>query len=315
MISRGNNKIEDAVKRQAVENGVLKVIVALSGGADSIATAFALKTANLELKALHCNFHLRAEESDRDCEFVKKFCHSNAIPLEIMDFDVDAYLMSHRGESIEMACRNLRYDWFDKVLSEESFDRIATGHNEDDNIETFFLNMLRGSGTRGLKAMVHDTGKIWRPLLSFNKEDILSYLQENNLSYVTDSTNLKTDFRRNYLRNIIIPEIKKEWKGFYVAMSKTISNIQEENNIIEHFINLKINQASSALEVSKILDFPGPLLLIKRFIDPAGPYVATPAEILSAIKAKKPHIRKWRLRKGDVILRNNILSIKMGHCK
>lgn len=299
--------------RQAGELGIEKVLVALSGGADSIATAHALKKTGIDTLALHCNFHLRGEESDRDMKFVENFCHNLDIPLISTEFDVEDYRSKNKNVSIEMACRNLRHKWFEQKLSETGFDRLATGHNADDNIETFFLNMLRGAGTRGLRGMQADNGKIWRPLLSFHRSEILEYIFANNLKYVVDSTNLTSDYRRNYLRNEIIPAFRKEWKGFDAAMDKTLLNLAAENKLIESFLKKNLPSEGNALEISRIIDSPAPLLIIKRFIDPLKPFSTTPHEILSAIKANKPHIRKWRLGKGIVYLRNGILFVEMGH--
>ncbi|MCH5231676.1 MAG: tRNA lysidine(34) synthetase TilS [Muribaculaceae bacterium] len=307
--------IEASVKQEASNLNFRKILVALSGGADSIATAYALKRVGLEIKALHCNFHLRGRESNDDQTFVKRFCEKNSIPLSTIDFDVDSYKEANPGVSVEMACRNLRHEWFSKILMESGYDRLATGHNADDNIETFFLNMLRGSGSRGLKGMERDNGKIWRPLLSFHRKEILSFLDDNKLDYVVDSTNLQSDYRRNFLRNEIIPLLKEKWLGFDTAMDKTISNLETENNLIEHYLNNILKETGSSLEVSTILESWAPLLLIKRFLDPYGPFVKTPEEVLSAINANKPHIRRWRLKKGILILRNGKLFIEIGHGK
>ena len=305
--------IETKFKSEALYFGINKVLVALSGGADSITTAFVIKKIGLELIALHCNFHLRNQESDHDMKFVDDFCRSLEIPLHTIDFDVKGYLKVNKGISIEMACRNLRHEWFENKLNETGYDRLVTGHNADDNIETFLLNIFRGSGTRGLKAMTNDNCKIWRPLLSFHRHEILNYINENKLKFVVDSTNLKSDYRRNYLRNEIIPSLKKEWNGLDSAIDKTISNIQAENKIVEYSLNAKLPDYGQPLSVHTVLNFPAPLLLIKRFIDPLEPFTTTPEEVLSAIFAKKPHIRKWRLKRGMLYLRNGNLSIEMGH--
>lgn len=293
--------------------GFNKVVVALSGGADSVAATFALHQAGLQILALHCNFHLRGSESNRDMEFVRNFCARLDIPLEIKEFDVDEYVSAHKGCSVEMACRNLRHQWFDEKLKETGYDRIVTGHNADDNIETFFLNALRGSGTRGLKGMTEDTGKIWRPLLAFHRQEILEFLKENNLNYVVDSTNLTSDYRRNFLRNKVIPLLREEWKGFDAALDKTLGNLKTENLLVEDAIARSMPERGEPLSVSTITASPAPLLVIKRFIDPLEPYITTPEEILKAIKANKPHIRRWKLKKGDAYLRNGRLFIEICH--
>lgn len=305
--------IETHIKKQGASLVIQKVLVGLSGGPDSIATAYALKQSGFEIIALHCNFHLRGEESNRDMNFVDVFCQKYCLPLKIIDFDVKSYIESHKGESIEMACRNLRHEWFRQQLEETGFDRLVTGHNADDNIETFFLNMLRGSGTRGLKGMTEDNGRIWRPLLSFNRKDILEYLRENNLDYIIDSTNLESDFRRNYLRNEIIPRLKSMWEGFDSAMMRTIDHLNGENKVVEKLLEEILSKNPSGLSVKDIIEFADPLLLLKRFIDPFGPFVSTPSEILGAIKANKPRIRRWRLKKGYVFLRNGRLFIEISH--
>ena len=315
MSKRKYHPIEVTIKKEASNFGIHKVLIALSGGADSIATAFSLKQTDIAIRALHCNFHLRAEESNRDMEFVKEFCAIHDIPLEIKEFDVNDYMKHHKGISVEMACRDLRHDWFRLKLTETGYDRIATGHNADDNIETFFLNLLRGSGTRGLKGMTKDNGVLWRPILQFHRNEILEYLEGYNLRFVVDSTNLQNDYRRNLIRNTIIPLFKEEWKGFNASLDKTIRNLSAENQIVEYVINNALSHSDQSISVSTIMSSPAPLLLIKRYIDPLGPFSTTAEEILSSIKANKPHIRRWRLKDGDVFLRNGNLFIEMIHGK
>ena len=301
--------IVKSIKKSAETLNLSKVLVALSGGADSVATAFALKLAGVNVTALHCNFHLRGEESNRDMKFVENFCHVNDIPLFTKDFDVAYYINLHKGTSIEMACRELRYNWFFEYMREGGFQRLATGHNADDNIETFFLNLLRGSGSRGLKGMESDKGGIWRPLLKFHREEILEFLKEYGIDFVVDSTNLENDYRRNFLRNKIIPLLKSEWKGFESSFDKSIENLYFENLIVEEAVLKALPSAGSSLTVETIMNFPAPLLLIKRHIEPLGPFSTTPEEILSAIKAEKPHNRTWRLKKGTILLNNKKLIL------
>lgn len=305
--------IEDSIKKEVLSLNIINVLVALSGGPDSITTIYILKKLGLTITALHCNFHLRGEESNRDMDFVKEFCFSQEIPLQIKEFNIKEFRQNNKGNSTEMICRKLRYKWFEEKLKKMSYDRIVTGHNADDNIETFFLNMLRGSGTRGLKGIQKDNGVIWRPLLNYHRNEILEFIKENNLEYITDSTNFTNDFRRNYLRNEIIPLLRKEWKGFDSSMDKTIQNIENENKIIEESLKKEISCGKHSLSVTSILNYPAPILLIKRFIDPLNPFTKTPEEVLASIRANKPHIRVWNLRKGTLYLQNGNLFIKMIH--
>lgn len=295
------------IRKEANNLNIRKVLTGLSGGADSIATTFLLHKAGLEVIALHCNFNLRGEESERDQRFVETFCHNNNIPLKRQSFDVEKYRREHPGTSIEMACRDLRYRWFFKELEEIGFDRIAIGHNADDNIETFFLNLLRGAGSRGLKGMQQDNGKIWRPLLKIHRKEIINYINENNLEFIVDSSNLGNDYRRNFLRNTIFPLLKSEWSGFETSLDTSLRNIYEENRIVEKALEDIISKNKDALDVKEIVGFGSPLLLIKRFIEDLGPYPATPKEILNAINAEKPHIPRWNIRFGSVFIKKGKL--------
>ena len=310
-----SNIIESKIRKEASVSNINQVLVTVSGGPDSMATLHCLHKICKEIIALHCNFHLRGEESDRDMYFVKEYCDQNDIILDIINFDVLDYLKKNNKISLEMACRQLRHEWFRTKLKETGFQRIVTGHNADDNIETLLINLLRGSGSRGLSGMSRDNGIIWRPFLNLHRLEILRYLEENNINYIVDSTNLECDFRRNFLRNKIIPLLKSQWPGLDTSLTKVIENIEAENKIVEKSIVSQLPVKDQPLSAQTILDYPAPLLLIKRYIDIAGPYSATSEEIFRAILANKPHIRKWKLRHGIIILRNGNLFIEMSHGK
>ena len=183
------------------------ILVALSGGADSVALLRALHEAGCHSHAAHCNFHLRGDESMRDEQFVRDLCARLEIPLTVKDFDVAAWQQAHGG-SVEMACRELRYAWFEQERERLQCSVIAVAHHADDQIETFFLNLLRGTGIKGLTGMSRLSGHIWRPLLVVSRQDILDYLFEIGQGYVTDSTNAQNDYRRNRLRNIVLPIVE-----------------------------------------------------------------------------------------------------------
>lgn len=184
------------------------VSVALSGGADSVALLCLLRTLGYPLVALHCNFHLRGEESDRDEQFVRSLCERLNVPFHVQHFSTTEHAKEHH-QSIEMAARQLRYDWFAQMRHQLNIRLTAVAHHRDDQAETILLNLLRGTGLRGLCGMHPLQGEIVRPLLTLTRNDILSYLQSIGQSYVTDSTNLQQEARRNQLRLDLLPRLRE----------------------------------------------------------------------------------------------------------
>lgn len=207
----------------AVANG--KTLAAVSGGADSVALLRVLAALGCNCIAAHCNFHLRGDEADRDEAFVRKLCHDLDIELRCTDFDVEAYKKSH-GVSTEMACRELRYDWFERQRAALGCSVIAVAHHRDDNIETFFLNLVRGSGITGLAGIKPCNGKIVRPLLGSSRDEIINYLKTLGQDYVTDSTNLENDYARNKIRNVMLPEISRLFPSAMAGIELTLDNLQ-----------------------------------------------------------------------------------------
>lgn len=207
----------------AVANG--KILTAVSGGADSVALLRVLAALDCNCIAAHCNFHLRGDEADCDEAFVRKLCHDLDIELRCTDFDVEAYKKSH-GVSTEMACRELRYEWFERQRAALGCSVIAVAHHRDDNIETFFLNLVRGSGITGLAGIKPCNGKIVRPLLGSSRDEILNYLETLGQDYVTDSTNLENDYARNKIRNVLLPEISRLFPSAMAGIELTLNNLQ-----------------------------------------------------------------------------------------
>ena len=189
-----------------------KYIVALSGGADSVSLLFVLKHLEHELgigvEAAHCNFHLRGAESVRDEEFCKQLCERLSVPLHLIHFDTQAYADLHRV-SIEMAARDLRYGYFENLRRDIEAHDICVAHHRDDSVETVLLNLVRGTGLRGLRGIQPRNGNIIRPLLSLSREDIVQYLDALGENYVTDSTNLHNDVKRNKIRLDVMPLLRE----------------------------------------------------------------------------------------------------------
>lgn len=210
------NSFVDRVRRFASVHELFvyggKYIVALSGGADSVSLLFVLKHLEHELgigvEAAHCNFHLRGAESVRDEEFCKQLCGRLDVPLHLIHFDTQAYADLHRV-SIEMAARDLRYGYFENLRRDIEAQDICVAHHRDDSVETVLLNLVRGTGLRGLRGIQPRNGNIIRPLLSLSREDIVQYLDALGESYVTDSTNLHNDVKRNKIRLDVMPLLRE----------------------------------------------------------------------------------------------------------
>lgn len=185
-----------------------KVIVALSGGADSVALLHILLSLHYECVAAHCNFHLRGEESERDEQFVRNLCGEWRVPLHVRQFDTEAYARTNRL-SIEMAARDLRYAWFRELAAQEQAQAVAVAHHADDQAETMLMNLVRGAGLRGMCGIPTRNGIVVRPLLCCTRQGIEDYLRTKQIPFVTDSTNAQTDYKRNKFRHIILPALEQ----------------------------------------------------------------------------------------------------------
>lgn len=181
-----------------------RVLVALSGGADSVALLKILLSLGYRCHAVHCNFHLRGEESDRDERFVTALCHTLGVECEVVHFDTLGYAAEQKV-SVEMAARELRYREFERLRQAHDLDAIAVAHHQDDAVETLLLNLIRGAGINGLMGMKVRNGHVVRPLLCLTRDEIINYLSHIGQSYVTDSTNLTDMYARNKVRLQLLP--------------------------------------------------------------------------------------------------------------
>ena len=184
------------------------VLVGLSGGADSVALLGVLVRLGYPCIALHCNFHLRGEESDRDEAFACEFAESLEVPFHKIDFDTISYA-GEKHLSIEMAARELRYAWFEEMRERLGGQAIAVAHHRDDNVETVLMNLIRGTGIRGMSGIRPRNGFIVRPLLCVSREDILAWLADQGYAYMVDSTNLSDAYTRNFIRLNVLPLLEE----------------------------------------------------------------------------------------------------------
>lgn len=217
-----------------------RILIAISGGLDSVVLAHLMLKANYDITLAHCNFHLRGEESNRDEAFVRNWAKENKVKLFVKEFDTYQYMKDNKL-SLEMAARDLRYEWFNSLLEDEGFDFLCTAHHLDDSIETFFINLLRGTGIAGLHGIQVKNDKIARPLLFATRKEITDYAKENNISHIEDSTNAETKFTRNKIRHKLFPILKEINPNFEFALKKDIERLKDTEFIFRREIE-KVKQ-------------------------------------------------------------------------
>ncbi len=233
------NKVEKYIKKhKLLETGKL-YIVALSGGADSVSLLLLLKEAGFNVHAAHCNFRLRGAESDRDEQFCDVLCQKLEVPLHRIHFDTQLYAEVHKV-SIEMAARELRYRWFEELRKDIGAEGICVAHHRDDSVETVLLNLVRGTGLRGLTGIQPRNGHVLRPLLCVSRAEIEQYLTERHQNYVTDCTNLETDVLRNKIRLQVLPLLQTLNPAVSDNVLRTAEHLKEAQLVLDGIMeNLK----------------------------------------------------------------------------
>lgn len=210
-----------------------KLLLAISGGLDSMVLAHLCHQLKLNVSLAHCNFNLRGEESDADEAFILDLAEDLELDVFIESFDTESYAKEEAGISIQMAARELRYSWFSELAEQLHFDYILTAHHADDNLETFLINLTRGTGLDGLTGIPEVFGKIVRPLLPFSRETIAAYASAEYIEWREDSSNPSTKYLRNKLRHNIIPILKQINPQLLQNFQTTISNLQDSQDLID----------------------------------------------------------------------------------
>lgn len=302
------HKIERYINEKELFNHNDKLVVALSGGADSVALLRVLLSLGYSCTAAHCNFHLRADESDRDEAFVRELCSDVSVPLEVIHFNTVEYATKH-GVSIEMAARELRYSWFEDIRQKYDASYIAVAHHKDDSVETFLLNLSRGTGINGLKGIMPKNGYIVRPLLEVGRNDILDYLHGICQNYVTDSTNLENVYTRNKIRLDIIPLFKQINPSFCDSVYETASRLADVAAIYRQAVLSAIERVMLtpySVSIEKLLNEISPQAVLFEWLSPLGFNSSQIKDIersLHSISGKMFYSEKWvLLRDRDVLL-------------
>lgn len=209
-----------------------KLLLATSGGLDSMVMAHLFQQLNYNFALAHCNFQLRGLESFGDQQFVQQFAEVNSIPLFVTQFDTLAFANDYKL-STQVAARDLRYNWFYELLEKENYDYILTAHHADDNLETFLINLSRGTGLEGLVGIPEQNDKIIRPLLLFSRDEIANYAQENTITWREDSSNASDKYLRNKIRHHLAPLLKELNPQFLESFGKTQSYLQQSSEMAE----------------------------------------------------------------------------------
>ncbi len=214
-----------------------RLLLAVSGGVDSVVLAHLCHDAKLDFALAHCNFNLRGEESDADEAFVIDLADSLDAEIHTENFDTEKYA-SEKGISIQMAARDLRYEWFEQLRKILNFDFILTAHHANDNLETFLINLIRGTGLEGLSGIKSENQKLIRPLLTFNRKEIEDFARAHNLKWREDSSNASEKYLRNKIRHQIVPLMEEVNPQLLDSFGKTQRHLRESLDLVEDYISL-----------------------------------------------------------------------------
>jgi len=239
-------KFKDFIFQESLFENDDKILLTVSGGPDSVVLCELFYRAKYNFGIAHCNFHLRGKESDEDEIFVRDLSKKYKVQFYVKHFNTKKYAKDNHI-SIEMAARDLRYNWFFELLKKEKYKYIATGHHLDDQIETFFINIIRGTGIAGLHGIISKQNNIIRPLLFAYRNDIEAFLKKNNIPFRTDSTNNSVKFMRNKFRNLILPQLYQINKNY----KKTIINDIKRLKDAEFIYKTKINEVKKNILIKE----------------------------------------------------------------
>ena len=252
-----------------------KILLAVSGGIDSMVMTHLFLQLDNEIGIAHCNFTLRARESDKDEEIVRKYAADHNIPFYSSRFETKAFAKKN-GLSVQMAARELRYTWFEEIRKENNFDSIAIAHNLNDNIETLLINLTRGTGITGLTGIRLSHNRIIRPVLFASRQAIVEYCKENNIIFREDKSNAETKYIRNKIRHLVIPVLKEINPSIETTLNETTERLSEINEIVSEYIKDAWNRVSdlkgndTIFNISQLKNFLHNKTIIYELFRPYG---------------------------------------------
>lgn len=306
-----SGKVAQFIERENLFSLRDKILVALSGGADSVALLRLLVGMGYSCEAAHCNFHLRGEESNRDETFVRNLCSTLNVPLFVRHFDT-VKIANEQRISIEMAARDLRYAWFEELRIERHAAVIAVAHHKDDSVETFLLNLLRGTGINGLLGIRSVNGFVVRPLLCVSRTDILAYLEKIGQAFVIDSTNLQDEYTRNQIRLNLLPLMQRINPSVQDTIMNATLYLNEVYAVYKKGIadGMERVRIRSGVLIDALLQEPAPEALLHEVLYPLGFNASQIKDVFYALRnqsGKQFASKEWRVVKD----RNELLIEKI----
>ncbi|MCD8267683.1 MAG: tRNA lysidine(34) synthetase TilS [Parabacteroides sp.] len=264
------NIVRAYIEKQQLLAGDAPVLVGFSGGADSVALLCLLVQLGYRCFALHCNFHLRGDESMRDERFAEEIARKLGVPFYKTDFDTTGYAAEHHL-SVEMAARELRYNWFEEMRSCLGAQAIAVAHHRDDSVETVLLNLIRGTGIRGLGGIRPKNGYIVRPLLAVSRSEILEWLDQQQMSYVTDSTNLSDAYTRNFIRLRVLPLLEELNPSVKTSIARTADHLAATETIYLQVVEdarRQLIEDGNRISITRLMEYPSPPTILYELLKP-----------------------------------------------
>lgn len=269
------NRFLENIEKNKLFHKDEKVLLAVSGGMDSVVMAHLFHMAGFHFSFAHCNFQLRGMESDEDERFVEALARNFQVQCFSKSFDTLGY-SAQRGISTQMAARDLRYEWFEELRTGMGFTYIATGHHKDDHSETVLVNMVRGSGLSGLQGIKQKRGNIIRPLWDFTRKEIRQYCNEREIHYREDASNEEIKYIRNKIRHQVIPHLKEINPSFNDSMVK-LSSIAEQTGELLHYLLekeyddfVKIEGSKMYIDIKRLQRYPSVSLVLYQLLHPYG---------------------------------------------
>jgi tRNA(Ile)-lysidine synthase len=235
------SQITSNIVKKSLFNKNHTLLLAISGGLDSVVLAHLLKSAGFKVTLAHCNFQLRGKDSEADEKFCKKVAKTLGVPIYVQKFDTKAYCILHKT-NVQLAARKLRYTWFMDLLQKYNFDRLVTAHHANDLLETVFINLLRGTGINGLKGIPEINGKIVRPLLNVSRSQLEKYARENAIAFRSDKSNFEDKYERNFIRLQIIPLLKKLNPQLEDTFLQNTAHFKQEAGIVAAYLEDKASE-------------------------------------------------------------------------